>query len=181
MLADAAATAEPAESPVSDRPVLGRGSPALHPNTERVIEPSPHATEPLARPAAPSAQTLTEIRSAISLVAMDEPSFSGAVKSPRSYRVSFGEINVAEAPAALRGAHAQAAAPGSKQRTEGDAMITIAQPGEERVPPAQLKGILKPQGVQADAVHLSAVALAAVVPATPALKRQYHVQVRLYG
>lgn len=176
VLATATAAAVPMDSPVSDRPVLARGSPALHPNTESVIEPIASATPPFPQSANLTSQTLTGVTSAISLVAMDEPSFSGAVKSPSTYRVSFGEVDQVSAVPAAADVEAQAAVPG-----EGNAVLTVAQPAEEKeVAPARLKGILKPEGAHPEAVHLSAVAFAAVAP-NPPLKRQYHVQVRPCG
>lgn len=175
-----------AQSPVLESPVAGIGSPALHPKKETVPMPSldPTATVPvdvITPLETISGKPLKEVPSAVSVYAMDEPSFSGGVSSPGSHQraVSFEEASSRDvypptdtpAPGV---AHSQGLHP-----TGGDNDFTITQESGQKGDNAlQLGNYMPEKGLQDTVLHLNASAMTAGVLGSPVLERQYHVQVR---
>ena len=168
------------QSPVLESPVACIGSPAHHPNSERVPMPSLDPTTPgpvdvIAPLEITSGKPLKEVPSAVSVYAMDEPSFSGGVISPgsRHRTVGFEEASSQDVypptdTSAPGVAHSRGTHP-----TEGDSDVAITQQTQKGDDALQ-------QGKEAQniAVHVNASAMTAGVLGTHVLERQYHVEVR---
>ena len=166
------------QSPVLESPVACIGSPAHHPNSERVPMPSLDPTTPgpvdvIVPLGITSGKPLKEVPSAVSVYAMDEPSFSGGVISPgsRQRTVGFEEASSQDVypptdTSAPGVAHSQGTHP-----TEGDNDVAITQKTQKGDDALQ-------QGKENIAVHVNASAMTAGVLGTHVLERQYHVQVR---